>query len=133
MAEIGRVHGIPATGGFYGMQGALVVIDYSGKFTNDGVVSGTDPTIVQGGYSKAVRALEQVASVIWLGDNSNTRYFSAIVDLATFNTGSGATTSGAYGALADALTSEIGSGTAGTYQSGTAVYTTLKGDGTWAA
>jgi hypothetical protein len=132
MADVSRVHGSPATGGFYGLQGALVIVNYSNKFTADSV-DGTTKVITEGGYAKAVKALQQVASIVWLGDHdSGDDYFSAIVDSATFNTGGGATTSGAYGALADALTSQLG-GTASSYQSGTSVYTTLKGDGTWAA
>jgi hypothetical protein len=76
--------------------------------------------------------LEQVASIIWLGNSQDDDYFSAIVDYATFNTGAGGTTAGTYGALADALASTV-VGTAATFQSGVAVYTTLKSDGTWAA
>lgn len=130
MAVVGRIHGSPATGGFYGMQGALVKVNYTNKFTADSV--GGDNVITEGGYAKAVKALQQVASIVWLGDHdSGDDYFSAIVDLATFNQGGGATTSGALGALADALTAQLG-GTAATYQSQTSVYTILKGDGTWA-
>ena len=131
MATISRVNGTAQTGAFYGMKPALVTVDYSGKFTADSVAG--DLTITEGGYSKAVKALEQVANIIWLGDNTNTRYFSAIVDYSTFDTGPGLTTSGTYGALADALAGAIGSGTASTYQSGTAVYTVLASNGTWSA
>jgi hypothetical protein len=133
MASISRVNGTPAaTGAFYGLKPALVTITYANKFTAD-AQDGTTYVITEGGHSKAVKALEQVASIIWLGNSYDDDYFSAIVDYATFNTGAGGTTAGTYGALADALTSAIGSGTAGTYQSGVAVYTTLKSDGTWAA
>ena len=132
MASISRVNGTPAaTGAFYGLKPALVTITYANKFTADSVDGYL--AITEGGHSKAVKALEQVASIVWLGNSYDDDYFSAIVDYATFNTGAGGTTSGTYGALADALTSAIGSGTASTYQSGTAVYTTLKSDGTWAA
>ena len=90
-------------------------------------------TITEGGYTKAVKAIEQVASVIWLGArHSGSDYFSAVVDYSTFNDGAGTTTTGQYGALADALYGQLG-GTASSYQSGTSVYTTLNGDGTWAA
>jgi hypothetical protein len=131
MADLNRVHGSPATGSFYGLKGALVTVSYSGKFTADSV-DGTTKVITEGGYAKAVKALEQVGSIIWLGAQTNNS-FAAIVDYANFNDGPGATTSGQYGALADALYSEIGSGSASSYQSGTAVYTTLNGDGTWGA
>jgi hypothetical protein len=131
MASISRVNGTAQTGAFYGLKPALVVINYTNVFTSDSVAG--DLTITEGGYTKAVKALEEVASIIWLGaHHSGDDYFSAIVDYATFNTGPGTDTSGTYGALADALKSQIG-GTAATYQSGTSVYTTLAGDGTWAA
>jgi len=131
MASISRVNGTATTGAFYGMKPALVVVNYSNVFTADSVAG--DLTITEGGYSKAVKAIEQVASVIWLGDrDSGSDYFSAIVDYSTFNAGAGPDTTGTYGALADALAGQVG-GTASTYQSGTNVYTTLNGDGTWAA
>jgi hypothetical protein len=131
MASISRVNGTAQAGAFYGLKGALVTVNYTDKFTADSVDGYL--AITEGGYSKAVKALEQVASIIWLGArHSGSDYFSAIIDYATFNDGAGATTTGQYGALADALTSELG-GTATTYQSQTTVYTTLAGDGTWAA
>ena len=132
MADLSRVNGSPATAAFYGLKPALVVVNYSNKFTADSV-DGTTKVITEGGWAKAVKALEQVASVVWLGaHDSGDDYFSAIVDYSTFDTGAGATTAGTYGALADALYAQLG-GTATTYQSQTSVYTTLNADGTWAA
>jgi len=131
MASISRVNGTTQTGAFYGMKPALVIVNYSNVFTADSVAG--DLTITEGGYTKAVKALEEVASIIWLGArHSGADYFSAVIDYSTFNDGAGATTTGQYGALADALASQVG-GTATTYQSQTTVYTTLAGDGTWAA
>ena len=126
MASLNRVNGSPATGGFYGFQGALVVVTASGKFGAD-AVDGTTKVITPGGYSGAVKALGQVGSLIWLGAQASGS-FAAIVDGATLNSGPGATTSGDYGALKDALVSECG-GTAGNYS--IAVSTVLGSDGSW--
>ena len=132
MADLSRVNGSPATAAFYGLKPALVVVNYTNVFTADSV-DGTTKVITEGGWAKAVKALEQVASIVWLGDHhSGDDYFSAIVDYSTFDTGPGPNTSGAYGNLADALYNQLG-GTAANYQSGTSVYTTLKADGTWGA
>jgi hypothetical protein len=132
MADLSRVNGRAVTNAFYGLKPALVVVNYTNKFTADSV-DGTTKVITEGGYSKAIKALEQVSSIVWLGDqHSGDDYFSAIVDYSTFDTGAGATTAGAYGALADALYAQLG-GTATTYQSQTTVYTTLNADGSWAA
>ena len=129
MAEISRVHGSPAAGGFYGMQGALIKIDASNKFDVD-TVDGTTKAITPLGYSGAVKALGQVASVVWLGANTDNDHFAAIVDYATYNAGYGATTEAANGALKDALAAECG-GTASDYTVN--VYTTLTNIGGWSA
>ena len=126
MADISRVNGSPATGGFYGLQGALIVVTASGKFTADSV-NGTTKVITPGGYSGAVKALAQVSSLIWLGAQASGS-FAAIVDKTNLNDGPGGTTTGQYGALIDALVSECG-GTAGNYS--VAAYTVLGADGTW--
>ena len=129
MAEISRVHGSPAAGAFYGYQAALIKIDASNKFDDD-AVDATTKVITPAGYSGAVKALEQFASIIWLGANTDNDHFSAIVDYATYNGAVGLTTAGANGALKDALASECG-GAGSDYTVN--VYTTLTNIGTFTA
>lgn len=127
MAGIARKNGHPLAAGFYGLQPTVVKIARSNVFTADS--GGGTTEITEGGYSKAVRALQTVASIVWLGAHeSGDDYFCAVVDGATFNTGAGLTTAGTYGALKDALVAEVG-GAAGNYT--ITVSTQLEGDGTF--
>lgn len=125
MAGIGRVHGAPAAGAFYGLQPTVVKVAATGKFTAD---SGTAPTaITEGGYTKAVKAMQTVGSIVWLAAR-DADVFTAVVDGATLNNGAGATTAGAFGALRDAMVSNCG-GVVGDYTVTTS--TALNGDGTF--
>ena len=106
MADVSRYNGSPAAGSFYGYQFVVIKVANSNNvFTADSGGSGT--AITEGGYSKAVKALAQIGSLIVLGTQA-AGTFTAIVDAATVNNGAGATTSGAYGALKDAMVSQIG-------------------------
>jgi hypothetical protein len=127
MADFPRVHGSPATGGFYGLQGRLIVIAATGKFTADSVDS-TTKVITPGGYSGAVKAVEQSGSIVWLGAQTNNS-FACIVDSGNFDDGYGDITESQYGNLIDNLVNECG-GSAGNYT--VTGYTVLQGDGTWA-
>lgn len=130
-AGITRVHGEAAAGAFYGLQPIVVNIAATGKFTADTVTSGGgtsgDILVSEGGYAKAVKALETLASIVWLGTQANDS-FTAVVDGTSFNTGAGATTAGTYGALKDSLVSECG-GSAGNYT--VTISTALNGAGTF--
>jgi len=101
-----KVNGKVATGAFYGYQPLVIKVADSGSgFTAaTGGTSAADP-LVEGGYDKAVRALQTLGSTIWVGTQANAT-FTVIVDGATFNAGAGQTTAGAYGALKDALASQ---------------------------
>ena len=106
MADVGRFNGSPAAGSFYGYQFVVIKVANSNNvFTADSGGAGT--AITEGGYAKAVKALGQISSLICLGAQANGS-FCAIVDAATVNAGPGGTTSGAYGALKDAMVSQIG-------------------------
>jgi hypothetical protein len=126
-----KVHGEAAPGAFYGLQPTVVKVAASGAFTADTVTSGSpysgNTLVTEGGYGKAVKALETVASIVWLGAQTNNT-FVAVVDGTNFNSGSGQTTSGTYGALIDALVSQCG-GSAGSYT--VTASTALNGDGTF--
>lgn len=123
MAGVDRVHGHPLPGAFYGYSPLVLKITNTGTFTAD---TGTS-AIIEGGYSKAVKAVQTVGSIVWLGTQTDNS-FATIVDAPTFNTGPGATTTGLFGALKDALVSEIG-GLAVQYQISSS--TTFKADGTF--
>ena len=124
-----RVHGFVAAGGFYGYQPLVIKVADSGSgFTVDAPSSEATAgaTIVPGGYSKAVKAIETLGSIVVMGAQTNAS-IAFIVDAATFNAGAGATTAGAYGALKDALASQgftVGNLTVTTS-------TALNGDGTF--
>jgi hypothetical protein len=127
-----RVHGFVAAGGFYGYQPLVIKIADSGSgFTADSPNTtdagmGAAATIVPGGYSKAVKAIETLGSIVVMSGQTNAS-ICVIVDAATFNAGAGATTAGAYGALKDAIASQgftVGNLTVTTS-------TALNGDGTF--
>jgi len=110
MASIARVNGTPANGSFYGYQPVVVKIAANASVFTADSVNGTTKVITEGGYSQAVRAVQQVGSVIILGAR-DADYFTAVFDGATLNNGPGGTTSGTFGALKDALDSEVGGAT----------------------
>lgn len=101
MASISRTHGQASAGAFYGLQPLVIKVADSGSGFTANSGGGTS-AITEGGYEKAVRAMESLGSIVWLGAQADAT-FTAVVDSSTFNNGAGATTSGAYGALKDAL------------------------------
>ena len=113
MAELSRFNGAPAAGGFYGYQPKFVLVTASNKFTAD--TGGAGVAIVEGGYTKAVRAAQSVGSIVILAArDSGSDYFTCVFDAATVNSGAGETTAGDWGALIDAMASAVG-GAAGDY------------------
>ena len=127
MAGIARKNGSPLAGAFYGLQPKVVLINRANVFTADS--GGGATAITEGGRTKAIRALQTVASIVWLGgQHAGDDYVCAVVDSGTFNDGAGLTTAGQYGALKDALVAEVG-GAAGNYT--ITVSTALEADGTF--
>ena len=105
-----KVHGQVAAGSFFsGYQPLVIQINETGKFTADSV-SGTTGAITEGNYSKAVKAVQALGSVLWLSSQT-ANDICFMVDEPTFNAGGGLTTTGAYGALHDALVAACGAGT----------------------
>lgn len=129
-AGIARVHGQPAAGAFYGYTPVVVKIAATGKFTAD-TVNGTTGAITDGGYATAIKLVQTVGSIVWLGaQTANT--FTAVVDFPSLNQGDGAggnagATTG-FGALKAALAAALG-GAVSDYTVTTA--TALNGDGTF--
>jgi len=108
MALLSRFNGAAAAGAFYGYSPLVIKLACTAGFTANSGGSGS--AITEGGYEKVVRAIQQLGSIIWLS-GQNDDALTVIVDLPTFNAGAGATTSGAYGALKDAvLANRAGSG-----------------------
>lgn len=127
MAGIARKNGSPLAGAFYGLQPTVVLITTTNLMTAD--TGGGTTEIVEGGRTKAIRALQTVASIVWLGgQHGGNDYVCAVVDGATLNNGAGLTTAGAFGALKDALAAEVG-GVPGDYTITTS--TALNADGTF--
>jgi hypothetical protein len=113
LSQIDRVHGTASAGAFYGIQPLCIkVTDSSSNFTADS--GGGTSAIVEGGYTKMVRAIQTLGSVVILGTQANGA-FCAVVDGASFNAGGDATNTGWGGilkTLATAVANDIG--TAGT-------------------
>ena len=101
-----KVNGKVASGAFYGYQPLVLKIADSGSgFTAATGGTSQSAPLVEGGYDKAVRAIQTLGSIVVMGAQTNAS-IAVIVDAATFNAGAGATTAGAYGALKDALASQ---------------------------
>jgi hypothetical protein len=100
MASLSRFNGGAAGGAFYGYTPLVIKLAATGGFLANATAS--DGAITEKGYEKAVRAIQQFGSIIWLSAQ-NDDALSVIVDGSTFNTAAGTTTSGAYGALKDAV------------------------------
>jgi hypothetical protein len=113
MAGIGRVHGQTDYGtslNVYGQKGAFlggyqplfIKIAGTGVATLDSVDATTN-VITDGTRAKALRAIETLGTVVMMDTASATTAITVMVDGASFNQGAGATTSGTFGALKDAV------------------------------
>ena len=120
-----RVNGAPAAGAFYGYQPLVLKIAATNVGTADS--GGNGSAIVEGNYTKTVRAVQQLGSMVVMGAQTNNT-FACIVDAATFNNGAGLTTSGAFGALKDAVASATGIAVGNITVTSSS---TLNGDGTF--
>jgi hypothetical protein len=104
MALLSRYNGAAAAGAFYGYTPLVIQIeDKAATGTLTANTGGAGSAITEGGYEKAIRAVQTLGSVIWVSSQA-AKFVTFIVDGSTYNTGAGATTSGSFGALKDALT-----------------------------
>jgi hypothetical protein len=92
MAGITRVHGTAAAGGFYGYQPLILKI-YGTGVGNAGI---------DGNFEKAIKAIEQLASIVFIGTRSNNQ-FVVILDGATANAYVSANTDTNVAAAVDAV------------------------------
>jgi len=102
MATLNRVHGQVAAGAFYGYTPLVIKIADSGSRFAADTVDATTGVITENGYSKAVKAIQSLGSIVLLGAQTSAS-ITVIVDQPSFNQGAGATTSGTFGALKDAM------------------------------
>lgn len=93
------------TAAVYGYSPLVIKVAATGGFT--ATTGGNGVALVEGGYDKAVRAVQQLGSSIWIGAIASGT-FVVIVDGPSFNAGAGLTTAGAYGALRDAMAAATG-------------------------
>jgi hypothetical protein len=110
MAGIAQVNGQVAIGSFYGPEQLMIKIADSGNSFTANSGGGTT-AIVEGGFSKAIRAIETVASVLWVGTRTDATAVCVIVDANTVNRGDGVAGSGVttgFGALKAAIVSATG-------------------------
>jgi hypothetical protein len=128
MASLSRYNGAAAAGAFYGYQPLIIQIEdkaTTGTLTANSVSNGV---ITEGGYEKAIRAVETLGSVVWQSAQA-AKFVTFVVDGATYNTGAGASTTGSFGALKDAL---VGAGfTIGSSNLVVTSSTALNGNGTF--
>ena len=69
--------------GFYGLQPVILkVAANSSQFTAD--TGGGTTAIVEGGYTKAIRAIQKLASIVYVGARANGQ-FVVILDKASAN------------------------------------------------
>lgn len=81
MATLQRVHGSPAAGAFYGYQPLFLKITGTGVATAD-TVDATGKITATGTFSKALTALQQVGSIVFIGPRADDGFVVA-VDAAT--------------------------------------------------
>jgi hypothetical protein len=103
MATISRVNGQVAAGAFYGYSPLVIQVTDSATTAFTADTGGAGAAIVEGGYTKAVKAMQTLGSIVWLGARTDAHYFTCIVDAPSFNQGGGAITAGLFGALVDAM------------------------------
>lgn len=126
-----RVHGQAAAGIFVQPTLIGIKVTATGKFTVSS--GGGTSAFTDGGYEKAVKAVESQGSIVWLGNRTDDDYFFAIVDGNTINKGDGVAGSGVttgYGALKAVLAAQCG-GVVGDYT--VAEYTSITNQGAFAA
>jgi len=111
MATINRVHGQVSAGAFYGYSPLVIKIADSGSSFTADTVNATTGVITEGGYSKAVKGIQAVASIVFLGARTDSAAICAIVDFPTCNQGDGVAGSGVttgFGALKAAIVAATG-------------------------
>jgi len=109
MPTLNRVHGQVAAGAFFGYTPLVIKIADSGNSFTADTVNGN--AITDGGYSKAVKGIQAVASIVWLGARTDATAICVIVDQPTANQGDGVAGSGVttgFGALKAAIVAATG-------------------------
>jgi len=102
MGGITRVNGSAKVEGFYGYQPTFLKITIPTAKLNMHTSFGS----VDSNYEKVVKAVQTVASIVLSGEPAAVSSDSVVLfmlDGATANNGAGAVTSGAWGALKDAI------------------------------
>ena len=111
MPTLNRVHGQVAAGAFFGYTPLVIKIADSGNSFTADTVDGTTGAITEGGYAKAVKGIQAVASIVWLGARTDAAAICVIVDQPTANQGDGVAGSGVttgFGALKAAIVAATG-------------------------
>jgi hypothetical protein len=76
MATIQRVHGSVAAGAFYGYQPLFLKITGTNVATADTLVNGN--ITVTGNFSKAITAIQQVGSIVYIGPRADGGFIVAL-------------------------------------------------------
>jgi hypothetical protein len=83
MATISRTHGQVSAGAFYGLQPIILKIAGTGVGTGD-TVNATTGVITDGNFTKSIRAIQRIASIVYIGSRADNQ-FVVIIDGATAN------------------------------------------------
>lgn len=72
MPGITRVHGTTSAGGFYGLQPLIFLVGNSANTVGTAdTLDGNGLITAEGNFTKAVRAIQERASIVFLGPRSN--------------------------------------------------------------
>jgi hypothetical protein len=109
MAGFQRVHGSPASGGFYGYQPVILKIAGTGVGTAD-TVDGNGNITAEGNFGKSLRAIQERASIVFVGTRADNQ-FVVMIDGPTANAYNGANDDTSITAAIDAVvTAGLGGG-----------------------
>ena len=79
-----RTNGAPAAGAFYGYQPTFYLIANTAANVGTADTGGAGSAIVEGYFTKAIRAIGSVGSIVYIGTRANAGFVVAI-DAATAN------------------------------------------------
>lgn len=76
MGGISRIHGGPVAEGFYGYQPIFLKVAGTNVGTADS--GGGTSAVVDGNWTKSIRAIQRLASVVYLGTRANDQFVVAV-------------------------------------------------------
>jgi hypothetical protein len=102
MAGISRVNGYAQAGGFYGYTPAFYLVTGTNVGTANSPATPDGTAITEGNFDKAIRAIERISSIVFVGPRSNNGFLVGI-DAPTANAYVSANTDTDVAAAIDAV------------------------------